>query len=423
MRAVSGESEWRHVPKALRGALYAYLIIAGALGVAVLDGYSPLPTTVLLDAWIVAFTLTAVVRGKGHRVGALLLIGVYAVTRLAPAVLNDSPFEDVLQAYRWLLYLVAFVLAANMRWGPEPLLRRVVLILVGMALTKAALSFAVGGPGKRPGLFIENNFEIALFCGLVLVIYRQLSPTQRLGAVLMLAVLMLLGGSRSGAVAFAVLVVYVLAQSRATTATKVFAGAYALPAIAAVPVFVFVDRARTSTQLDRLNFLDVFLAETRNWDLLTWLFGTEPITPLSPIGCGKLAYYEALFSTTGDGSCYSVILHAFVLRAVFDAGLMGLLIAFLVPWIAMRWGGVPTVTALGLLGIAASNSLSVSGLNNPYVALPILMAILIARREVSQGLDPDQETTPVRVGDGRRSKGRRVPGSPVASGPRSRRSW
>lgn len=380
-----GKPPLQELPRLLRGGLYAYLLVAGGVGMVTLRGYSPLPTTALLDAWIVAFMAVAFLARRGHRVGLMLIIALYGLTRVLPVVLNDTPTQDFLQAYRWLLYLMAFVLAAGSTWGPIPPLRRVVTALIGMALVKATLSFILVGPGERPGLLVENNFEIALFCGLALVLYARLTAPQRFGILAMLAALMVLSGSRSGAVAFAVLVLYVLSQANATRATKWVAGAYAMPIVAAIPIWVFVERARTGTQIDRLKFLDVFMDETQRWDAITWLFGTEPLTPLSQSGCYRLSYYETLFASSGDGSCYSVILHAFVLRVVFDAGLVGLLIAFWIPLLAMRWAGAPVAATLGLLGIALTNSLSISGLNNPYVALPILLATLRVTAPLSRG--------------------------------------
>lgn len=154
--------------------------------------------------------------------------------------------------------------------------------------------------------------------------------------------------------------------------------------VPSIPALVYVSareerrRAASSTQVDRLNFLGVFLAEAQAFTALNWLFGTAPITPLSPGACHGLSYYESLFSSAGDGTCYSVILHAFVLRVIFDAGLVGLAIAYGGAWYFMRRGRVRTGLAMTLLAIAFANGLSVSGLNNPYVALPILVAILAA---------------------------------------------
>lgn len=361
-------------------ALLAFLVAAGLVGVAFLDQYSPLPTTELLDAWIVAFIGMGFLRGRTARLLLIFTLGGYLLTRLIPGWFDGDPLFDLLQAYRWVLYLIAFVMAIGRRWGPSKNLRALTLGLIGLALAKAVAVFAILGPGERPGLFIENNFEIALFCGLLVTQHRDLSTVQRIAGIGMLATLMVLSGSRSGAISFAILVMFALFQVRTTLATKIFVGAYALPAVAAVPVLVFIERQAQAGggRIDRLNFLDVFLSETSTWSVVNWLVGTEPITPLSPVSCGRLSYYENLFSSAGDGSCYSVIMHAFVLRVIFDAGLFGLVLAFVVPWFAMRAGGVQTSIAVAILAIAGANSLSVSGLNNPYVAFPIIVAILMA---------------------------------------------
>lgn len=146
-----------------------------------------------------------------------------------------------------------------------------------------------------------------------------------------------------------------------------------------IPIYTFQQRSIGATSIDRLNFLNVFLAEAQTWNILTWIFGTTPITPLSSGGCSRLSFYESLFSSAGDGSCYSVILHSFLMRVVFDAGLLGLLASILIPWLLMRWNYVSRLSALTLTGIAIVNGASVSGINNPYVALPILLAILVSR--------------------------------------------
>lgn len=367
----------QQVPQLLRGGLYALLLVAGAASLPALGDYGPLPTTAMLDAWMIAFVAATVLRGATVKVVPLVLLGLYFLTRVVPAVLNDAPAEDFLQAYRWLLYLAAFVLAVGRQWGSVRPLRAVTFALVGMALLKAALTYVVLGPGERPGLLLENNFEIALFSGLFAVLYSRMSGPQRLVGLVMLGSLMVLAGSRSGAAAFAVLLIFALSQTRITRASKVFAALYVIPAAAVVPLFVFAERTKSVASIDRLFFLDVFLTETRHWGLIQWLVGTTPITPLSPGSCSRLAYYDALFSSAGDGSCYVVILHAFVLRVVFDAGLLGLVLAFGMSWLTMRWARVPTSLALTLLAIAGANSLSVSGLNNPYVALPILLAIVL----------------------------------------------
>lgn len=367
----------QEVPGVLRAALYVMLVAAGALSVPMIGRYGPLPTTALLDAWIIAFLVISAVRGRTREVVLVLVLVGYALTRVVPALANGSPIVDFLQAYRWLLYLVVFAFAVGRRWGPIRPLVRVMWLLLGMAFLKAALTFFLAPGGTRPGLLLENNFELALFSGLVAVLYRHLGRG-RPWAVLLLGGLTLLAGSRSGAVAFLVLALYAITQIPATRANLLqrFVLACAVPVLVLVPVWVFASRAE-ATRIDRLNFLDVFLFETRSWDVVTWLMGSPPITPLTQ-GCIALSYYSDLFASTGDGTCYAVILHAFALRVVFDAGVIGAALAFGVIWLTMRRAGAARLLAACILLIAVTNSLSVSGPNNPYVALPVLLAILCA---------------------------------------------
>lgn len=370
------------VPSILRGSLNLMLIVAAALSVPQIGAYGPLPTTTLLDAWVILFIVSCIVRGRIERIFLVLLLAGYLLTRLIPALITEAPMEDFLQAYRWVLYLIAFAMAIGRSLGPlRPLVRLMWLLLI-MALAKAALTFALLGPGERPGLLLENNFELALFSGLVAVLYRHLGSRQ-VHAVVLLGSIAVLSGSRSGAIAFLLLALYAVTQAKSASLLSRYLLACLIPLLVMLPLWVFSQRAANATQVDRLNFLDVFINETHGWNALMWLFGTTPITPLGD-GCFRLSYYQLLFSSVGDGSCYSVIMHAFLLRVVFDAGIVGLLIAFGVAWFAMRASGVTFGLALCLLLIAFTNGLSVSGLNNPYVALPILLAILTVKSELGQ---------------------------------------
>lgn len=351
------------------------LVVAAVASVPFLGRYGPLPTTTMLDAWMILLVLTCFLWGRVYPTLTLGILVLYLLTRVVPALYTESPIVDFLQAYKWLLYLVAFVFAVGREWGPVSSLVRVMWLLLGLAFIKAALTFAVYGAGERPGLLIENNFELALFAGLVIVLYRFLGRG-RIWAVVLMGGLIVLSGSRSGAIAFLVLALFAITQAKHASLLVKYLLALLAPAVAVVPVWIFEQRSGGSGQVDRLNFFDVFLAETSKWDAFNWLFGTTPITPLSPGSCSRLSFYQKLFSSEGDGTCYSVILHAFQMRVVFDAGVLGLIIAFGVAWAMMRRAGVQFAVATALIAVAFTNGLSVSGLNNPYVALPILLSIV-----------------------------------------------
>ncbi|HEY9266906.1 MAG TPA: hypothetical protein VIQ11_20120 [Mycobacterium sp.] len=324
---------------------------------------------------MILFVMACFSRGRIETTFTLGFLAAYLLTRIIPALYIGAPLEDFFQAYRWILYLVAFAIAVGREWGPVRGLVNTMWVLLGLAFFKSALTFALYGPGERPGLLLENNFEIALFCGLVVVLYRFLGRW-KLWAVVLMGAIAMLAGSRSGAIAFVVLALFAVSQAKRANLFLKYLMALALPVVVFAAVLVFEQRTVTGRSVDRQRFADIFFAETANWDAFTWLFGTVPITPLSGGACFQLSYYQLLFSSEGDGSCYAVILHAFLMRVVYDAGIVGLLIAFGVTWLMMRRAKVQFAIAASMLLIAITNSFSVSGLNNPYVALPILLAIM-----------------------------------------------
>lgn len=373
----------QRISNPLRNVLCILLVTAALVSVPLIGRWSPLPTESLLDTWIIVFILACIFWGKTNTTFTITFLALYLMGRAILAIYNDSPMEDFLQAHRWILYLIAFSFAVDKRWGSTRGLVRVMWVLLSLAFLKAALTLIVYGPEERPGLLTENNFEIALFAGLIVTLYRFLGRGQ-LWAVSLMGGLTVLAGSRSGAVAFLLLAVFAIFQTkRANILVKYLLG-LSIPALVLIPVWIFEQRSNGSKQIDRINFLGVFLDETSSWGLLTWIFGTVPITPLSPAGCEQLSFYKLLFSSEGDGSCYSVIFHSHILRIVFDAGILGLLILFCSAWLILRRSNVQVGIALTLVLIAFTNSLSVSGLNNPYVALPFLLAIVTASSDVGE---------------------------------------
>ncbi|AMM33545.1 hypothetical protein SA2016_2880 [Sinomonas atrocyanea] len=365
------------VPGLLRKSLYAILVVSGCASVFSLGGYSPLPVNELLDAWLISFICVSVWVGRIRHTMIILFLVAYLVTRVAAAVANDSPVPDFLQAYRWLLYLIAFVIALHRSWGPLLPMIKVMWVLISLGLVKTILTIAILGPSQRSGLLTENNFELALYCALAAGLLSRLTGRQQVWTLLALGALVMSSGSRSGAVEFGLLIIYaVINVARARVAVRLLL-VIVVPVIVYFVSDVFAARAE-SGGVDRLNFLSVFLGETANWNLLDWLWGTSPITPLSSGGCAAMEYYSSLFSSTGDGTCYSVVLHAFIMRVVYDAGLFGLFLTVFVVLFSLRRSGAGVRVTWTIFAIAFANGFSVSGLNSPYVALPIVLTICIS---------------------------------------------
>ena len=119
----------------------------------------------------------------------------------------------------------------------------------------------------------------------------------------------------------------------------------------------------------------VFVDEVRYWPAWKFLFGSMPLTPLSSASCSSLAYYHDLFSFSGDGRCYSVILHSYFLRVIFDHGIIGLAFLLLFMMISLRKSGYAKNEVFVFLGIICSSALSVSAMNSVFVSLAIALAL------------------------------------------------
>jgi hypothetical protein len=179
--------------------------------------------------------------------------------------------------------------------------------------------------------------------------------------------------------------------------------------------------------IDRVVFFKTFLYEVRDWPLWEFLTGSFPLTPLSPGSCGSLSFYDDLFSKTEPGTCYSVILHSFLMRAVFDHGLIGLGLLYGLLWWGLRRSGVAVRDSLALLGLITLSALSVSAFNSVFATIVLAVAMGLdragsaaaderrqpqprsRRRWVTTGAWPTPGR-PVRPGTGRPATPRSVPG-------------
>jgi hypothetical protein len=248
---------------------------------------------------------------------------------------------------------------------------------VGAFLLKYAYSLVLGF-ADRPGVYIENNFELVLLIGLVLVAWPHLGARRDL-VFAALAVTVLISGSRSAALGL--VCVYAALYLRSGTRTwPLHLGGLAVVAWAVATVFSSRAAADGAVELDRLVFLHTFGYEVRDWPLWEFVTGSFPLTPLSPGSCGNLAFYEVLFSRSDPGTCYSVILHSFFLRAVFDHGLIGLVLLYALVWWGLRRAGTPLREAVALLALISVSGLSVSAFNNVFVAILLAVAMGLDRR-------------------------------------------
>jgi hypothetical protein len=364
--------------------LYVALAGLALLGLVSPGRFNVAPADALVE---VAFLGTAALAARRMGAGAWILLvpaGGYVVLKTLLLVLYGSAsLPDFLLAYKAFFYLVllAFFVGRSLFDGRR--LAALAAFLVVVFLAKYGYSVALG-LADRPGIYMENNFELILLMGLV-YLARPYLGGRRHWVFAGLTVTVLLSGSRSAALGL--VCVYVFTYLRTSSRTWPFHLA-GVCAVAWAVLSLFSARAAQDggAELDRLVFFRTFQYEVRNWPLWEFMTGSFPLTPLSPGSCGSLAFYDDLFSKTDAGICYSVIFHSFLMRAVFDHGLLGLVLLYGLLWLGLRRSNVAVPDAVALLGLITLSALSVSAFNSVFAAIVLAVAMGLDR---SRPRDPD----------------------------------
>lgn len=353
--------------------LVPIILLIGSINLTTSGNFLP-ATSVLEVAFLTAAVLLAL-RSRWPRGKLFWLSVIYVLVHSALAlVFSVAPFDEVVRAHKWLLFLVALqFFIGKQTQRPNQILTLTKTLIIAMVLKYAAV-IALFGASSRPALFTENNFELALVIGLTTVSIKKFENKYFFWVVL-LASAVLMSGSRSAAIGFVALIVYIAVTTESRNVVLKYFWTISCLIAFLLPVLVFQSRSTSLETLDRLNFFNLFQLEISHWQFLDWILGAPSLTQLSSYTCQSLSYYESLFSSANDGTCYSVIWHSFVLRLVFDFGIFGILLAVIGFYLTLRKAGVSWVLAVTLLALSLINGFSVSGLNNIYVVLPFVYAI------------------------------------------------
>lgn len=327
-----------------------------------------------------AFFVSAVLLARRVVPGArtmLVLSALYVFLKtLLLLIYGSASIPDFLQGYKTYFYLVLLSFFVGKQVFSGQRLARFATVLVAAFFVKYAYSVVLGF-SDRPGIFIENNFELIMLIGLVYLAYPYLGNRRAL-VFGVLAVTVLLSGSRSSALGLLVVYVFLYVRLRNRTWPLHVAGVVAV-GYAVFTLFTSRLDGQSVEAIDRVQFLEVFLREVRTWPVWEFVTGAFPLTPLSPAGCARLSFYQPLFSATDPGVCYSVILHSYVLRAVFDHGLLGIALLYTLVWLALRRSAVTRRDALALLSVITLSGFSVSAFNNVFTTIVLAVAMGLDR--------------------------------------------
>lgn len=305
-------------------------------------------------------------------IGSYLLYGVYA-----SVIRGGHHILDYLLIYKFFVYAFGLTfLVGKEKWSQERFNKLYKWVLY-VFLIKYLLSVIVF-QDFRPTLFHENNYELMLLALMSLLnLYNGFHVGIR--EQLILTLIFLLSGSKSGLLILLFLLI-VINRKWLISKMHVFLPSFFL--LFSLVLTVFKHRMGGEfniERIDRFKFLMVFLDEVKDWSFSRFIFGAPRITALSEYACNKLGYYQSLFSYSGDGSCYSVIFHSYLMRVIFDHGILGLLFVLFIIYRVLWVACFTSKQIMVVLGIVVINGLSVSSFNSIYFIIGLCFFLIVSR--------------------------------------------
>lgn len=280
---------------------------------------------------------------------------------------------DFLLAYKAIFYLIILFYFCNKKIGSLNSFNNIYFILLALFFIKYILSIVLG-LNDRPLLFRENNFELMF---LALVFYLRCISTTKIQLFELIAILSIFIASGSKSALPILLFVLASYYLRSLTWKNMLAVTILGTIVTSFFVFIMLSKYGISglSSIDRLAFLRVFIIEMQNSSVMEILFGHPRLSPLMVSSCNALYFYPGLFSYKGDGSCYSLILHSFILRSLFDHGVIATVLIFYSSYFLLIKAGFNRRDGYTFMGVLFLNSLSVSGYNSVFFALSMIFYI------------------------------------------------
>lgn len=312
---------------------------------------------------------------------ALLLIAWMVVFFLYTYYLYSLPqhfvLYEYLRSFRVFFYLISFILAVNyvmctqhrpVEVNEAGFVKCIVLLFLVVYLVKA-LVLGVA----RPWLFSENNFEMAMVMMLLAIaVYYNESRRNHFFYLISGAGMAIISFSKSAILEAAALIGRQLKFKSMSSVIFAVIGGFA---VIVTVLYVFSQRLGDDSieDVDRFLFLTVFWQEYSMDGLFSMLFGYAPASNLTNTSCMILGFWvDSMFS--GLNYCNSVIFHSFIMRLVYDFGLITS-IAFVSAWwylIGLIYGMRLSITLMAILLLSA---LSVSSFSNGIILFPVFLLI------------------------------------------------
>ncbi|MBE0369271.1 hypothetical protein PAUR_a3086 [Pseudoalteromonas aurantia 208] len=334
--------------------------------------YNPLPTNMLFELMLLVSLL--LLAKKMHASAWLVVAGcfLYITYTFAIAYFHLVHLQDYLLAYKSFIYMMILAFFSGKCLFTKKQVLTLFNALLWIFLCKYII-WLVFSEIKRPGVFVENNFEIMTMLFISLAVWsleKKLTTVQWV----LLTLIIFMSGSRSGVVSyFAMIALLSIHSFNFKTFLKLFP--IGMVGIGVIAVLVSRLSGGDVSAIDRVVFAQGFLFAIEDWGWLNFLFGSTPLTALPESVCDRLVFYESLFSAKDPSVCYSVILHSYIMRQVFDHGVFGLFIVFFIINHLMKISLVPSRARKCVLAILFLNGMSVSSINSVYAVVGLVVIL------------------------------------------------
>jgi len=351
------------------------LVALAVIGVVSVGSYNILPSNVIFELLFLFTVLGTSYRAQPSHILLGLVVMCYLIALVLKGImLNGVDPRDFLTANKFLIYFSILLWLKPSKEVGKIDIEKLYNLLLALFLIKYLYS-VITGLDTRPGIYTENNYEL-IFLLILFVARHFYMGSSSLLIIAITGFVFFLSGSRSSFAAL-LAVLFLLNSGKLNAKKMVFYLVFFLMALGFAYVFMARLGGGGLEDIDRFKFLLAFYQQIEDWNYLNWLFGTPVLTPLDNGVCGILSFYQSLFSHTGNGTCYSVIFHSYILRVLFDHGVIILLATFYITYALLKASGFPAKGSRVIVLIVFMSALSVSSLNNAYTILGIWFAMSV----------------------------------------------
>lgn len=344
--------------------------------------YNFLPASLIFEGlMLLFFSMSLVGRVNKKYLFFFFLSMLYIFYGFSNYLVVDNPgkLTDFLLIYKPFIYICMLSIFYGKVLFERSFLNQLYILISFAFFVKYVVSIFIFNI-DRPGVFTENNFELMLLGLLFLSTYDD---DKKFDSVNYLLLVLIAGLSFSRSAILFVLVIFFFLDFKGFLKNKLIKNV-SLVFLVFVASVVFLSRVGESgiESVDRYIFLNHFLREMSNDGLWVWLFGKPPMTNVTFATASSLEYYYLVFSDHQNLVAFSAIFNSFILRIVFDHGVVGLGVIIYFCYTVVRTTTFSNRIALSVCSIVLINGLSVSSFQSVYFLLGMFMLISRERKTV-----------------------------------------